>query len=684
MFARFSVALGICSLVIFVNIAPAADILPATIPLVGDRVIQQWRDSSALQPTTLPTQIPRNDMLVQYTLNQADQAWRNWQQAYEQRKTPEQIAANQQRLRHRFVEALGGFPARTPLNARIVGTIQREGYRVEKVLFESQPKFYVTANLFLPDAARFKPPYPGVIVPCGHHPRSKAWDEYQSMGALLALNGMVGLVYDPIEQGERRQFPQTDLWGTTAHDLIGVGSILLGRSTATFEVWDGMRAIDYLQSRPEVDPKRIGCTGNSGGGTQTSYLMSLDERIVVAAPSCFIGRVGSQIRHSYGDAEQQIFGQLAWGMDHPDYLSLQAPQQRVIVLAATRDFFDVYAAWNTFRYAKRVYTRLGYPERIDIMENDEGHNYNKDQRQAAVRWMARWLLGRDEPINEPQIALIPDKDLECAPGGNVMQIQGAKSSYDLNEDIQKELAATRKQLWATAGRSELLDRVRRLASIRKLNDLPEPLIEKVATEQAAGHRIDRLIIKPEPGIFLPALLLVPDQPKGAVLFLGSTGQASQRQNEPAIQECLKSGQIVLTVDLRGMGETGNGDDWTQAAGNYRAAFTAYMLERSLVGMWAEDILVCSRHLASQLPAGQKTVQLVATGSVCVPSLHAAALETGLYESVTLKQPLLSWTTVISAKPPDQSQVATVVNGALRVYDLPDLASVVGQKLRIER
>ena len=125
------------------------------------------------------------------------------------------------------------------------------------------------------------PPFPGVIVPCGHAGEAKAYEAYQTMGALLALNGMAALVFDPIDQGERSQMPSAlpQIQGTTAHTMLGVGSILLGRSTARFEIWDGMRAIDYLQSRPEIDPNRIGCTGNSGGGTQTSYLMALDDRI---------------------------------------------------------------------------------------------------------------------------------------------------------------------------------------------------------------------------------------------------------------------------------------------------------------------------------------------------------------------------------------------------------------------
>ena len=142
------------------------------------------------------------DMTKRYLLRQVDAAWTRWRSTYEQLKTPEQVAAYQERLRDRFVEALGGFPERTPLSPQVTGVVQRDGYRVEKILFESRPKFYVSAAFFVPDASRYPPPYPGVLVPCGHAQPAKAHDEYQSVGALLALNGMAALVYDPVEQGE--------------------------------------------------------------------------------------------------------------------------------------------------------------------------------------------------------------------------------------------------------------------------------------------------------------------------------------------------------------------------------------------------------------------------------------------------------------------------------------------------
>jgi cephalosporin-C deacetylase-like acetyl esterase len=257
-------------------------------------------------------------MMHRYLAGQVKQSIDRWKDDYEKRKTPEQIAAYQKRDHDAFISNVGGMPERTPLNPKVVGTVHRQGYRVEKIIFESQPKHYVTGLLFLPDAKRFKGRCPGVLVPCGHAFEAKGYESYQAMGALLALNGMVAFVFDPIDQGERGQLMGKDgwpkLWGIDAHTQVGMCSIPLGRNTARFEIWDGMRAIDFLQSRREVDPKRIGCTGNSGGATQTSFLMCLDDRIHAAAPSCYLTSTEVELKlRGADDAEQQIFNQLNAG-----------------------------------------------------------------------------------------------------------------------------------------------------------------------------------------------------------------------------------------------------------------------------------------------------------------------------------------------------------------------------------
>lgn len=190
-----------------------------------------------------------------------------------------------------FVKQLGGFPERTPLNARVVRRLNGDGYRVENVIFESRPGHRVTANLYLPESDG---PYPGVLIPCRHSHNGKASGGYQRASILMARNGMAAQCYDPIGQGERYQMldfehdhehfasvsyplkvphPRVRYLCTTEHTAMGIGCILLGANIAQYRIWDGMRAIDYLQSRDDIMADRIGCTGNSGGGTLTAYLI---------------------------------------------------------------------------------------------------------------------------------------------------------------------------------------------------------------------------------------------------------------------------------------------------------------------------------------------------------------------------------------------------------------------------
>ena len=624
------------------------------------------------------------EMMGHYLRGLARARFKDWQEQYEQRKTPEQIAEYQKRLRKEFIEAIGGLPERTPLNPRVTGVVRRDGYRVEKVIFESQPRHYVTGALFVPDSDRFKPPYPGVIEPVGHSFTAKAREIYQSVGALLAINGIVALVYDPIDQGERGQMLShwPSLSGTKAHTTVGVGSMLLGRNAARFEIWDGMRAIDYLQSHPEVNPTRIGCAGLSGGGTQTSHLMALDERITAAAPACYLtnfDRLFSTIGPQ--DAEQNIFGQLAFGMDHADYIMMRAPKP-TLICAATGDFFDISGTWTTFRYAKRLYSRMGYAERVDLIEHDGEHNYHIPLREATTRWMMRWLLDKDEPITEPPIELLSEKEIQCTPDGQVMRLPRARSTYDLNRDYEKELAEQRKKLWSTKSHAELLNRVRLIAGIRKLAELPRPKVSKLSAIKREDCTIRKMILIPEAGISLPALMFIPTKQVStprAVLYIHEEGKSTDAATGKRIEDLIGVGRPVLAVDLRGTGETKQGDQrkFTGTTGSdWKDVFTAYLLWRSYVGMRAEDVLVCARFLQEQY-AGP--VELIAVGNVGVPALHAAALEADIFSSVDLASSLSSWSNVIELGRSVNQQVSAV-HGALTTYDLPSLASTLADKL----
>jgi hypothetical protein len=629
-------------------------------------------------------------MMRRYLLRQVAAATERWKTDYEKRKKPEAIAAYQKRLREKVLEVIGGLPERTPLEPQVVGTVTRPGYRVEKIIFQSQPKHYVTALLFLPAAERFKAPYAGVVMPCGHAKPAKGHEEYQSMGALAALNGMAILIYDPIDQGERGQYlgegGWPKLWGCSGHIMAGLDCIPLGRNVARFEIWDGIRAIDYLQSRPEVDPKRIGVTGNSGGGTQTSYLMALDDRIRAAAPSCYITSM-SKLLTTIGpqDSEQHFFGQLVFGADHADLIMMRAPSP-VLICAATKDFFDIGGTWDTFRYAKRLYTRMGFAEKVDLLENDAGHNYNRTQREGVARWMSRWLLGKEQAITEPPITLLTEKEYQCTPDGKAMSLPGARSVYDLNEDYENQLAKRRESTWAGGDRAALLEQVRRLAGVRKLAELPKPQIDVVGTAARQGYCIEKLLIKPEEGVWLPALMFLPEKPCAdrVVLYVHQQGKAADAGADGPIERLVRAGNTVLAVDLRGTGQTQTSTEGDIYSEEFRDAYLAYMLGRSYVGMRAEDVLVCARYAAERVAGGRPgTVRLIAVGNVGIPALHAAALEPSLFQSATISRSLVSWSNMIHNRL-NKGLVTHLVHGALAHYDLPNLAATLGDKLTIKR
>ncbi len=622
------------------------------------------------------------EMLHAYLMKKVRQATGRREAEFEKLETPEQIAAYQMRMREFFIQQLGGLPERTPLNAQVTGREQRDGYRIEKVIFESQPKHFVTAILYLPEG---EPPFPGVLVPCGHSSNGKARDLYQRAPILIAKSGMAALCYDPIDQGERHQLLDADgkpiiSSSTFGHNMTGVGAVLLGRNTATYRTWDGIRAIDYLCSRPEVDPDRIGCTGISGGGTMTSYLMALDDRIQAAAPGCYLTTF-RRLLETIGpqDAEQTIFGQIEFGMDHPDYTLMRAAKP-TLIMTATDDFFDITGAWLNFRQTKRLYGRLGFPERVDMIEVAGGHGFPPEMRIAAARWMRRWLLEIDDAITEPEFPVAKDEDVWCTPRGEVMLLDGARSVYDLNMELEAKLAEERKRLWQTKDRTKALDEVRRVTGIRKLTDLPAPKSDKAGEVRRKDYRIDKIVLQPESGIAIPALLFVPDNAKGdAWLYLHADGKQADAAPGGPIERLALEGHLVLVPDLSGIGETtptGKHSYARYLPPDWRESTIAYLLGTSLLKMRAEETQLCARFVSTfETPGTPRPVHLMGTGRVGPPALHAAALEPGLFAGVTLRGSLVSWSNVVHT-PQSKNQFVNLVHGALQVYDLPNLVGAL--------
>ncbi|NQT40805.1 MAG: hypothetical protein HQ581_25140, partial [Planctomycetes bacterium] len=309
-------------------------------------------------------------------------------------------------------------------------------------------------------------------------------------------------------------------------------------------------------------------------------------------------------------------------------------------------------------------------------ETDEKHGFTIRLRQGAGRWMRRWRLAADDPIEEPTLEVLTDEQIRCTPRGQVMLIEGARNVYDLNREYAAELAAGREKFWRQSDSATALAEVRRLTGIRPLSDLPEMKHEVAGRIEREGYRIEKLILRPEPGIVLPALAFVPEKPTGqAELYLHEGGKHVDAQPGGAIEALVRAGRLVLAVDLRGVGETrgsGNGKYAQYLGPEWQDTSLAYMLGTSYLAMRAEDVLQCGRFLARYLP-GEKPneVHLTSFGRTGPAALHAAALEPELFATASIYDCLESWSMVVDT-PLAVNQYANVVHGALAVYDLPDL------------
>lgn len=619
---------------------------------------------------------PPRRMLRAYLLAEAQKHFDARRAAVAALTTPDDLRQRQHELKARFREALGDFPDRTPLNPRVVGAERRDGYRIEKVIYESRPDHHVTATLYLPDG---QPPFPGVLMPIGHSANGKAADYVQRGAILLAKNGLAVLAYDPIGQGERRQLldgaarpvlPSS----TNEHTMAGVGALLVGRNTASYRVWDGLRSLNYLAGRPEIDPKRLGCTGCSGGGTLTSYLMALDDRILAAAPSCYLTSL-ERLFATRGpqDAEQNLTGQVAFGMEHADYVTMRAPRP-TLICAATRDFFDIGGTWATFREAKLLYGLLGHGERVGLVEFNTPHGYPRPQREAVARWMRRWLLGIDDAPVEGDFPIAKDAALQCTRTGQVLEDFKGKSVFDLNAERERELARQR------AGRSsaEMLKDVERLLGLRR--PIPAARAREAGSLKRDGYQIRKLVFETEPGIQAPGLLFEKGaEDRGSLtVYLHGEGKAAAAGPGGPLEGLVRAGRRVLALDLRGFGETAPGTPPAKQPSlfgvDYTEAYLALHLDRPLLGQRVHDVLAVLDGLAADARDG---VHLVGVGAAGPVALHAAALDPRV-KGLTLEGSLVSWSAVVRT-PVSHNQLTNVVPGALASYDLPELAAALAPR-----
>jgi dienelactone hydrolase len=343
--------------------------------------------------------------------------------------TPAELETLQKDLRRTFLELIDGLPqASGPPPVRLTGRTEADGYTIDKLAYESFPGYFVSALLYRPTNA--SGPRPGVLSPCGHSATGKAAGPYQTLHVNLAKRGFVVLTYDPVGQGERSQFwdeaRQRSRFNLACgeHAVLGNPLYLLGTSLARYRIWDGMRGLDYLASVPGVDADRLGCVGNSGGGTLTAYIAALDPRVKAAAICCYITtlprRMGNRIETDPdADPEQDVFGFVSEGIDHAGLLALRAPRPTLLG-TARYDFFPIEGARESFAEAKRLFEVVGAGDRIARVEAEEKHGLSHPLRQAVYAFFDHWLLGRtDGGTDEVPVTPRSPKELQVCDAGQV-------------------------------------------------------------------------------------------------------------------------------------------------------------------------------------------------------------------------------------------------------------------------
>ncbi|MGH9325326.1 MAG: alpha/beta hydrolase, partial [Terriglobia bacterium] len=355
------------------------------------------------------------------------------------------VKARIEKIRSTVWRLIGGQLEKTPLNPQTVGTINRGAYRIEKVIFESRPEIFVTANLYIP--GKRQPPYPGIILPNGHAiVEGKAHYSYAYVSQSLARIGYVVLNFDAFGQGERMQYlnPRTGKPFPVRggeHSQAGRPMLLFGSQFEQYRTWDCIRAVDYLLSRPEVDPQRIGCTGNSGGGTMTMYMTALDPRIKVAAASD--ANSDNLAGPSYAppggvdDAEQNIVGSLAEGIDRGDLFLAFAPKPLLILYSRIDSGFTYSPAYvkgtqEVYAEVEAAYKLMGATEKVALFGSPLPHDYDYFNRQHAYRWFNRWLGSEDWGTEEAPFDESAPGELDCTSTGQVLTSLGGRSVVQLN------------------------------------------------------------------------------------------------------------------------------------------------------------------------------------------------------------------------------------------------------------
>ncbi|MEX2511906.1 MAG: acetylxylan esterase [Cyclobacteriaceae bacterium] len=592
-------------------------------------------------------------------------------------KTLKDWKERQEWIKKQLTSVLGPFPSKSPLNPQILRSIKKNDFSLEHIIFESQPSFYVTATLYIPDGIQGKAP---VIIYCsGHTEEGYRSSTYQTVILNLVKKGFMVFAFDPVGQGERLEYFDEDKKGslvggpTMEHSFPGAQAFISGKSQAWYMIWDGIRAVDYLLTREEVDPKRIGITGRSGGGTQSSYIAALDDRIWASAPENYITNF-TRLFQTIGpqDAEQNFYQGIKQGLDHPDLLSVRAPKP-TLMITTTRDIFNIHGARETAAEVERVYRVYGAEQAFSMVEDDAGHASTQKNREAMYAFFQRHL---DMPGNalDEEVDLLEEADLKVTPTGQLSTSLGGETVFSLNKKSTPQPTGKSSGNSGTAESfSHAVNAAKQLSGFREPRESSQPVFTGRIPRE--GYHIEKYFVKGEGNYDLPFLLMVPEvaNQKG-ILYMSTIEKSEGTRPGGEMEALVKRGFTVLSPDLLGYGEVGKPrSSSTTDFGNssFNLWLAAMQVGRSVVGVHAGDMV----RLAKVLQNTFKQVEIygLAKNELGPALLHAASFDP-VFAGIALEGSPVSYQSLVDNRYYLPSYILGAVPAALTQYDLPQLAA----------
>ena len=569
------------------------------------------------------------------------------------------------------------FPAeKCPLDMKVTGELDFPGCHMKKVLYHSRENYTVTGSLIYPEQKAEK--YPAILFVCGHSENGRLRDMYQTAARQLASRGFVVLSIDPVGQGERHQYPRLRPMGCcNEHNILGKQLLLTGDWFGNWRTYDGIRGIDLLLSLPEVDPARIGVMGTSGGGTLTTLISAVEDRLAFAAPSCYITSWYRNVENELpADIEQMIPHAIELGMEMVDLLVAGAPRPRLI-LGEKNDFFDPRGTKEAYEELKRLYTLLGKGDDVELFIGPESHSLAKPLRETAYDFFCRHAGLVNPSRAETDPGRIVDEELYATPTGNVLSLPGEKSLHDLIMERAAAQKAARKEYTKEEIRSILKQKL----GIGDIS-VPEFRVLRVQILDApTANWGSRFGLKTENELVMSVLhrrskelLYHIEEAKAINLFiphLDATKELGMRQDTDEYS--------LYGLDYRGVGECTptTCSPWCDFFAQYEYDFhftcLGEMTGISYLGGRVKDILSAVELLSLNCPE----INLEAWGQGTVPALIAAVLSDKI-RSIKLRDPIESWESMILALVPEpqKSARACMIDGILQEFDLEDLKKLV--------